>query len=133
MVRGEESENKRIFEIEGFSDSVVFGSVDGLGIKEIEANRVPFQFSLFEKTGTKGHPFLLSDLAFENGFLYADTVVGTGACDASEPTGSAVIRSRDVVGDKDKHLISESEVHILRHRCAGREPGVSLGQRNFWR
>ena len=53
MVRGEESENKRIFEIEGFSDSVVFGSVDGLGIKEIEANRVPFQFSLFEKTGTK--------------------------------------------------------------------------------
>ena len=133
MVRGEESQDEWFFEVNGLSDSVVFGPVDGFGIEEIEADRIPFEFGFVEESGTKRHPFLLSNLTFEDRLLHADPVVRTGARDASKPAGSSVIRSSDVVGDKDKHLISGSTGSILRHHYGGREPEAWLEQRNFWK
>ena len=131
-VRGEESKNEWLLKVEWLSHAVVFGALDGLGIEKIEPHRILFKFGLIEKPGPQGDPFLLPDLTFEDGFLDTEAVVGAGTGDPAEAAGSAIVGSGDVVGDKDKHLISESEGCILPRLHAGREREAGLGRKNSW-
>jgi hypothetical protein len=84
---------------------MVLCSLDGLGIEEIEANRVPLQIGLFQETRPQGDPFFLAELALEHGFSDPDAIIGAGASDAPEAAGASFVGSGDIVGDQNEHFI----------------------------
>ena len=81
----------------------MFGFEGSFGVEEIKSEGIEFGVDFLEEAVAEGDPFFLSDLAFEDGFLDADAVVGAGSCDAAEAACSGFIGGGDVVGDEDEH------------------------------
>ena len=84
----------------------MLGFCDSGRIEEVEAQRVSLELRLIEQSCSEGCPFHVSNLAFKNGLLNADPVIRASAGDTSKAFGSPVVRSSDIVGDKDKHGIT---------------------------
>lgn len=101
-VRGE-SDNKGFVDIQRLGAAVVFGFCDRHGVEKVESQRVAFQFGFVEKSGSERGPFFLADLAFEDGLLHSDAVVGAGPGNAAEPTRATIIGSCNVVGNENEH------------------------------
>lgn len=83
----------------------MFGFGGGFCVEVVEAEGVEVGVEFLEESGAKGDPFFGAELAFEDGFLDADAVVGAGACDAAEAAGAFFVGCGDVVCDEDEHRL----------------------------
>ena len=99
----ERSQDERFGQVDGFVHAVVFDALSGLFIEKVEAKRVFISLDLAQETFTQEHPFLLTDLTLEDGFLHARAVVLAGLGHAAEPTQAGLLDRGDVVGDEDQH------------------------------
>jgi len=84
---------------------MVLGALNGIFGEEVKTKRVLVSFEFGQQTVAQPRPFLLPDLAFKHGFLYAHAVILACLRNTAQAPLACFVHRRNVIRHKNEHVM----------------------------